>query len=109
MRAGQLRKRIRLQQRSSAQDSSGEQVHVWSDVATVWAEISPVTGRELQAAGAVQQEASHTVTMRYRAGLDASMRILYGTRIFNIVAPPIDEDERHRQFTVLCSERLNEG
>ena len=48
LRAGQLSRRLRLQSRSSSQDSFGGPNLAWVDVATIWAEIRPITGRELE-------------------------------------------------------------
>jgi len=48
LRIGTLRKRLLLQSRSTAQDSSGGQSVTWTDVATVWGEIQPLTGHKLK-------------------------------------------------------------
>ena len=52
MLSGTMRKRITFQARSVSQDSFGAQVPVWTDVITMWAEVAPASGRELQAAAA---------------------------------------------------------
>ena len=113
MRAGLLRKRIVLQQRDVTVDSYGGQVNTWADVATVYAEIMPLSGRELFSAQAVQSEVSHRITVRYRSELAnpktvAGMRAVYSGRVFNISAS-INEDERNRQITLMASEGLNNG
>lgn len=108
MRSGELRKRVTVQQRSTTQDAYGQPLTTWSDVCTVWAAIEPMSGRELLAAAAVRSESTHTVLMRYRPGIVPAMRINYGGRIFNI-ASVLDENERHRQLTLICSEGLNDG
>jgi SPP1 family predicted phage head-tail adaptor len=113
MRAGDLRHRVRIQKRSVVTDTFGAQSHVWTDVATVWADISPMSGRELLAAQAINVDISHVVTIRYQPQFAspkavAAMRILYGERIFNISAPR-DVDERHRQIELQCAEGLNDG
>lgn len=113
MRSGALRKRILLQKRDVTTDSYGGQVSTWSDVATVWGEITPLSGRELFAAQAVQSEVSHQITLRYRPELDipavvVAMRAVYNGRNFNIHAS-LNEDERNRQITLMASEGLNDG
>lgn len=113
MRAGDLRRRVTLQSRSTIKDSFGAQSTAWSDVATVWAEVSPLSGRELMAAQSINVEISHLVTIRFQqqfAGPKAvaAMRILYGDRIFNIHAS-LDTDERHRSIQLTCSEGLSDG
>lgn len=113
MQAGKLRKTIVFQRRDTSRDSVGEQVTTWSDVAQVRAEIIPLSGRELLAAQAVRSELSHQITVRYASFLAdplevAKMRILYGTRRFNIHSAN-NLDELNRQVTLLVSEGLNDG
>ena len=108
MQAGQLRKRLTIQKRSTVQDSYGQPSTSWSDVVTVWGAVEPLSGRELMAAEAVQSEITHQVIIRYIAGITSKMRVLYGTRIFDI-QNVLDENERHRMLTLLCLEGLSDG
>lgn len=113
VRAGNLRKRLSFQTRATTQDVSGQQVNTWTTAFTVWGEIEPISGRELLAAQAVQSDVTHTVTVRYRSELAvpkvvAAMRIMYGTRIFNITSG-MNEDERNRLVTLQVSEGANLG
>ena len=64
MKAGDLRKRIQLQQRSSSQDGFGQQLTSWTTLFTSWAEIEPVSGAQLDRARSIYNETSHKVTMR---------------------------------------------
>lgn len=113
VRAGQLSRRVQIQQRSNAQDSFGQPQLLWTDIAAVWADIEPLTGRELESAQRVCSEVSHQITVRYQAifsspGEVASYRGLYKGRIFNIQAC-LNQDERNAVITLLASEGLNEG
>lgn len=105
---GDLSRRVTLQERSESVDSFGQRSQSWSDVATVWASIVPLAGRELLAANAISAEATHRITIRYRAGLDASMRAVYSGRAMNIVAVQ-DRDTAHRYIDLLVSEGLSNG
>lgn len=113
LRIGTLRKRLLLQSRSTAQDSSGGQSVTWSDVATVWGEIQPLTGHKLMSAQAVHSEVTHQIIVRWQSALAnpqtvAAMRVVYNGRHFNIRAS-INEDERNRSLTLLTSEGMNDG
>jgi SPP1 family predicted phage head-tail adaptor len=113
MRAGDLRHRVTFQSRSMAADTYGGQSPVWTDVASVWADISPLSGRELLAAQQINVEISHTIAIRFQqqfAGPKAvaAMRILYDNRIFNIHSS-IDPDERRKSIQISASEGLNNG
>ena len=113
MRAGEFRHRITLQQRTPSQDALGGQLPTWSDVATIWADIEPLSARALMAAQANRSELTHTVTIRYQARFAdplymATLRILYGKRVLNINGA-IDAGERHKSIELPCSEGLNNG
>lgn len=108
MRAGDLNKRVTIERRATTQDTFGGQDATWSTVAVVWAGIQPMTGRELFAAQSVESEVTTQIVMRYQAGITAKMRVNYSGRLFNIHAV-LDENERHRELTLLCSEGLNDG
>ncbi|RXD80649.1 head-tail adaptor protein, partial [Xanthomonas perforans] len=74
--AGKLRHRIRIQRQVTARDEDGVQVVTWQPVhaGTLAAAIEPLSAREFIAAGAGQSEVSARITIRYRAGILASMR-----------------------------------
>lgn len=113
MEAGKLRKSIVIQRRDSTRDSYGAQVQTWTNVAQVRAEITPISGRELLVGQAFNAEVSHQITVRYFNELAnpievAKLRVLYGSRIFNIHAS-INADERNRMVTLYASEGLSDG
>ncbi len=113
IKIGDFKKRITIQQRSTSVDPLGQPSLAWVNVATVWADINPLSGRELIAAKAVNSELTHSVLIRYQVLFAdpiavSKMRVLYGTRIFNIQAS-IDQDERHRIIELSCAEGLVYG
>ena len=113
MQAGLLRKRIVLQSRPAPLDSSGSTSNVWTDVATVWGDLKPMSGRNLMAAQAVKSELSHEITLRYRPEfanpiLASEMRVVYSGRYFNIHAV-LNRDERNREITLMAFEGANNG
>ena len=77
----------------------------WEDVANVRASINPLSGRDFMAAMQDQAEVTHKVTIRYNAAVKASMRVLYGNRVFDILHI-IDVWEQHREMTLLCKELI---
>lgn len=118
MRAGDLRRRVAIQARTSTQDSWGQQSTSWTDVlANVPAMIEPMSGREREVAAAINAEVDTRITVRYHAALanpvvTASYRVVYvnagGTRIYNI-ANVRNIDERNRTIELMAVEGLNEG
>lgn len=103
MQAGKLRHQVTIQQATETRNTLGEAIRTWSTVATVWASVEPLRGREFFDAEQVQSEISQRVRMRYRSGIKPTMRLLYGSRILQIQAV-IDVDERHREIHLMCRE-----
>lgn len=76
MRAGELNRRIQLQSVTRTQDGFGQMSESWSTVATVWASIEPLVGREFYEARQINDKTWVKFRIRYRSGLDTSMRIV---------------------------------
>lgn len=104
MQAGQLRHRITLQRQSASQDEFGAPLDDWTDDATVWADIQPLTGREYFSAQQVNAEITHRILIRYRSGIVPTMRAQYGERIFGIESV-LDPGERSELLHLMCIER----
>lgn len=102
---GSLSKRVSIQQADRASDGAGGSMVPWSDVATVWASIEPVNGHESYIAQALHGKISHKMRMRYRTGIAPSMRALYGSRTFNILAA-LNDNEKGRYLLLFCEESI---
>lgn len=105
--AGKLRRRITFQAYDGYLDDNGDirkdlDEH-WSDVATVWGALDPISGREFYTAEQSQSEVTHKVRIRYRAGLETAMRIDLSGRKFEIQSI-IDWEERHESMLLMCKE-----
>ncbi|MFA5313219.1 MAG: phage head closure protein [Methanomassiliicoccales archaeon] len=105
MRAGELGKRITIQSPTRTSDGAGGWSVVWGTFSTMCASIEPVSGREPYSAQQLQGHVSHKVRIRYLAGVTHGMRVLYGTRTFDIQAV-IDEDEKGVSMLLYCQEQL---
>lgn len=108
IRSGDLRRRITFQTRTTSVDTFGQQGITWADYLSCWADIQPMSGRELISAQALQAETTHEVVIRFRAGIVPAMRVVYQARRFNVLSV-IDNDMQHRRLSLLCSEGLNQG
>lgn len=90
----QLDRRIVLQQRTAQRDGVGGKFETWSDLATVWAMRRVDNGRRYYAAEQESIEETVTFRIRYRAGVTAFMRVVYGDQFFEIVQKPIELGRR---------------
>jgi SPP1 family predicted phage head-tail adaptor len=102
---GALRKRIRIEQPVRIGDGIGGGFLTWQPVDTVWAALDPMTGNEAVYAQRVAANVSHQCWTRFRTGITTEMRIVLGTRRFNILMV-FDHQERHRHLRLLLEERL---
>jgi SPP1 family predicted phage head-tail adaptor len=105
MRIGELRKQIVVQQEQQTPDGAGGYALAWTTLATVWADIAPVSGKEVFASGHLEGRVTHKVTLRWRADINitSDMRIVYSSRAFNILAV-LNGDERNRFAEILVEE-----
>lgn len=101
--AARFRHRVTIQQKGKVQDEYGQEREDWMDVATVWAAVEPLRGREYFEAHQVQAEVTTRIRIRYRPGVRPDMRVVYNGRIFNIQSV-IDPEERHRELQLMCRE-----
>ena len=113
MEIGRLDKRVTIERSAKSLDAYGQEVGKWSPIATVWASIHPIGGREKLRAFAIESTLTHTVAVRYRPDLTPpteadAWRIAYGTRIFNIAAAR-DLEEAHRWIVFDCTEGSLDG
>lgn len=109
MQAGRLRHRLQLQQLVATQDAdAGTVAESWADVATLWAEIVPLSGRELIAAASVQASVNTRITIRWREGVVPTMRGVHAGVLYNIKAVLPDATQR-RWLTLMCESGVNHG
>jgi SPP1 family predicted phage head-tail adaptor len=104
--AGQFNQRVVIEAPTAARDARGQRAAAaptWSPVATVWAQVQPLRGREFFAAGAIQSEATVRFRLRWRAGVTSAMRVVWRGMAYAIVAPPVDVDGGCQTLELMCA------
>jgi SPP1 family predicted phage head-tail adaptor len=86
MRAGRLNKRITIQMQQVSKDSAGGTTYASADVCTVSAGVKNLPSDEMRPTthGGEQPIEKAEFTIRYRRGIDSTMRIVYKGNLFNI-------------------------
>lgn len=103
--AGPLRHKVQLQAQQVTQDpQTGEMETTWTNVAEPWAQIVPTSGREFLAAAAEQSEVRGRIVIRYRGDVDASMRVVYRGKYYNILAVMPDAESGKEHLTLMTGE-----
>ena len=106
MRAGSLRRRLTIQSvTEGALSSSGEPAETVTTFATVWGSVNPLSGAELYRMHEIHPEVTHAVQIRYLAGVTSKMRVVFGTRSFEIKSV-VNTAEANRELNLLCTELL---
>jgi SPP1 family predicted phage head-tail adaptor len=108
VRNGSRKRRIRLERKNGVKDAFGQVEDTWVLVAVTWAGIRTLSGGEALRAQAMVPEASVELEIRYRPGVTAAMRAVYGARIFDIGLVD-DVEARHETLVLTCTEGLNQG
>lgn len=110
MRAGDLRHRITLQRPQHMQDPVTGAMNVsWAEVAKTWARIEPLSARDFIAAASNQSKVSARIVIRYRSGIDSTMRIVHRDKIYSIEGVLADPKSGLDYLTLPCSEGVNDG
>lgn len=123
MEAGKLRHQLRIERLDDMRDETGTVIQdpetgatsqQWVEVATVWASIEPLSAREFIASAKTQAEIVARIVIRYRDGLDASMRLVHlRTGRPDVIYNPADflpdKESGLDYLTAPCSRGVSEG
>lgn len=112
MKAGDLRHPIQLQHEVTPRDPvTGEFGEPdWQLFAAVWAQVSPLSARDLVAAQAGQSEATARIVIRHREGVLSTMRIVHRGEIYSIEGPPLEDPKSGLEYlTLLVSKGVKDG
>lgn len=102
MKLGKMRYRVQLQEYSSGKDKDGFVNKEWQTVATVWADMVPISGQEYFTMNTEVSSVTWKVYIRYREGITPDMRIAYGERVLELVS--VLGDKRGGMLTLMCRE-----
>lgn len=118
--AGRLNQRVTLQAKTVVRGAGGDEVPSWADVATVWAEVEPLRGREFFAAQGAQYACDVKVRMRYRPDVSpgkplvqyaaqwCELRIMWRGQPHDVTSV-IDVKGRREALELLCVAGVRDG
>jgi SPP1 family predicted phage head-tail adaptor len=84
MQPGEMDQRVRIERKADVADGMGGFTSGWTTVATVWAKVEPVSGRERDMAAQTEAPRNYRITIRRRADLLDSDRLVWSRRTLNI-------------------------
>lgn len=107
MRAGKLRHLVTINRYTPTTSAvTGEKLAGYTAATPqVWAEIVPLSGRELLNAQQIVTDSTHQIRMRYTANVSHRDQILFNGRTFEIDAMN-NTDERNIELVMLAHEAV---
>lgn len=80
----------------------------WTDVKTVWAMVKTPNDKssttEFYEAASTYAKSTLSFIIRYTPDITSKMRIKYRERLYEIAAPPINDNERDKTLTIVGRE-----
>jgi SPP1 family predicted phage head-tail adaptor len=106
VRAGDLKQRITIQQKTSAQNTVGELVPTWAPYATVWAAKEQLTGRERFVDQRLREDVDTRWRIRYRTDLNPkTMRVTHAGAVYDLIAV-LDPDGGREELHLLTLQQV---
>ena len=102
IRAGQLRHRLKIDERAEEDNEYGDTEPQWAEKSEVWGRIETLKAGESVFSDKSQNRATSLVTVRYRRDLDPTMRFRNDHNIYNIVGIR-NAEERDWKLEIECS------
>lgn len=105
---GGLNERVQLQRKETTDEDEGGHAVLYVPLVTLWARVTALGGGRGFAADARGVEASHSVVIRFRAGVKPGDRFVYRGRNLEVLSA--EDISGRRKFTACrCVERTVTG
>jgi len=99
---GELNRRLTLQAPVETTDDAGGVARTYTDAATLWARVEPVSGRYDMIAAGTGATITHRITIRPGPEVTTQHRFVEGTHIYQVVA--VHDEDATRRFVVIHAE-----
>ena len=104
---GGINRSVKVQSISTSVDAQGQPVETWTDKIECLATIEAVSGREFTQGKASQSEVTHIITIKNRDWVKPDMRVIYGTRTFQVMY--MMRNEENLDLKLQCKELFVNG
>lgn len=102
IRSGLMDRLATVQTPTESANGIGEPILTWSDFATRWIAIVPLTGNEQMTAMAQEGSVTHRIRMRYTTGMKPKMRLISEGRTFEVMS--VVERGRREEHELMVTE-----
>ncbi|MBK5471437.1 phage head closure protein [Bacillus sp. TH19] len=105
LNTGDFRNRISIEQPVVIKDELNQVIEIsWQELKKAWAMIKTVKGSEYIEASASQATRIYRFVIPYTSDVTEEMRIKMNDRIFDIIEPPMNDDEMYQTLTIIAKE-----
>lgn len=102
MKASKLRQRITLILATATQSpTGGSPKTTYADGPTIWANIEPLSTRDVIQAKAAGSQVTLRCIIRYRKDINTTMRIRYDGKTYKIDGEPLADKDSGREYLTL--------
>lgn len=108
MEAGALRDRITIKRETNASDGMGGYDRSWGELATVWANVTSLNGREAVLGHVLQGISTFQIIVRHRTDIEPAMQIVWGDRELNVHSAE-DRTGTRQWTTIIASTEAPQG
>ncbi len=98
--------RITLQRAIQNIDNFGDTITTYKDISTVWAIIKPINIEQNLSRLKSDVETTHLITIKYFKEAQKCKRIIYNSRIFNVLTAICPKEER--EFIIFSTKEIEE-
>lgn len=100
---GAMRERVAIYSQAQTVDEVGDITTTWTQVATCWARMEPLSANQVELAGRDDAIRRYQMTVRYRTDITTNSRITWRGRRFDVQGVT-DPTEQRVFLTVYLSE-----
>ncbi|MGG0645490.1 phage head closure protein [Bacillus mycoides] len=107
LNTGDFRNRIIIEQPIVIKDELNQVIETsWQELKKAWAMVKTVKGSEYIEASASQATRVYRFVIPYTSGITEEMRINMKGRIFDIIEPPMNDNEMNQTLTTIAKEHV---
>lgn len=105
MNIGKMRNRIKILKAVGVTNNTlGQSVPKFETFKTVWANVSPLTGKEYNESQIIRAETTYRIKIRYIPGVVPDMKVEYNNKKLDIISV-LNVEERNVELHLICSEK----
>lgn len=101
MKANKLRHRLQIEKHTTVKSPTGAIKKEWAKLYEVYCSFEPLSVKDVLTANASNSKVTARATIRFREGIDSSMRVLYKNKYYEIEGTPLEDKDSGKDYITL--------